>query len=134
MKIVNYETFVRMPKGTIFAAWTPHIMLTDPEIKIDPGREWLVYEQNGEKKMTWGYNGTCPIIPHVVMDDGFDYGPVKTDFFFYDGDSNDTAEYKMFLIFEEEDIENMIKVLEWAKKGCPGTDDPNEMLEQYKNA
>ena len=134
MKIVDYDTFVRMPKGTIFAPWTPRVMLADPEIKIDPGREWLVYDQNGKKKMTWGYNGTCQIIPHVVMDDGFDYGPVKTDFFFHDGDSNDTAEYKMFLIFEEEDIDNMIKVLEWAKKGCPGTDDPNEMLEQYKNA
>lgn len=54
MKIVDYETFVRMPKGTIFAAWTPHVMLSDPEIKIDPGREWLVYEQNGNKKNDLG--------------------------------------------------------------------------------
>ena len=38
-----------------------------------------------------------------------------------------TKNYEMFLIFEEKDIDNMIKVLEWAKSGCPGND-PNEIL------
>lgn len=127
MKIVDYKTFVRMPKGTIFAPWIPHVIFGDPEIKIDPGREDMVFRAEGPTK-EWVFNGTCPIIPHVLQDEGFDYGPVNSEFHYYDRDFNDASEYKMFLIFEKEDIENIIKVLQWAKDGCPGTDDPNEML------
>lgn len=38
----------------------------------------------------------------------------------YDGSSTDYMDYKMFLIFEEADIDRMIRVLEWAKNGCVG--------------
>lgn len=128
MKIVDYETFVRMPAGTIFSPWDPRGYIKDFEIKIDPGKEHEINFADGKRKQ-WMYNGTCQVIPHIPDDEGYDYGPVNYEFFYYDGSSVDVMDYNMFLIFEEEDIDNMIKVLEWAKKGCPGTDDPNEMLE-----
>lgn len=126
MKIVDYETFIRMPAGTIFAPWTPCAMRDDPEIKIDPGRDY-----NGR----WIFNGTCHVVPQPVEGAGFDYEEnVESEFWYYDGDSNDAKAYKMFLIFEKQDIENMIKVLEWAKNGCLGTDDPNVMLKGENDA
>lgn len=39
MRIVDYETFIRMPSGTIFAPWTPCTTLEEPEIKVDHGWE-----------------------------------------------------------------------------------------------
>lgn len=126
MKIVDHETFIRMPAGTIFAPWEPCVMKDGPEIKIDHGRELLI-ESGGHPKKIWSFNGTCPIIPQPIEGEGFDFGEVESEFWYYDGDSVDASDYEMFLIFEEKDIDNMIKVLQWAKCGCPG-DDPNEML------
>lgn len=40
MRIVDYETFIRMPSGTIFAPWTPCTTLEEPEIKVDHGWEY----------------------------------------------------------------------------------------------
>ena len=62
MKIVDYETFVRMPAGTIFAPWEPCVMKAEPEIKVDHGREILI-ESGGKLKKIWYFNGTCPILP-----------------------------------------------------------------------
>ena len=126
MKIVDYETFIRMPVGTIFVPWSPCIMLDRPEVKIDHGRETLVVS-GGHLKKEWYFNGTCPIVPQPVNGEGFDFGEVESEFWYYDGDSNDAKNYEMFLIFEEKDIDSMIKVLEWAKDGCLGND-PNEIL------
>lgn len=123
MKIVDYETFIRMPAGTIFAPWIPRIMKNEPEIKVDHGRELLI-GSGGELKRIWSFNGTCPIIPRPVEGEGFGFGEVESEFWYYDGDYNDAKNYEMFLIFEEKDIDNMIKVLQWAKDGCPGRD-PN---------
>lgn len=38
----------------------------------------------------------------------------------YDGSSNDYCDYDMFLIFEDKDVDLMIRVLTWAKNGCSG--------------
>lgn len=123
MKIVDYETFIRMPAGTIFAPWEPCVMKNEPEIKVDHGYEILI--ESGERiKKIWSFNGTCPIMPRPVEGEGFGFGEVESEFWYYDGDSNDAKNYEMFLIFEEKDIDNMIKVLQWAKDGCPGRD-PN---------
>lgn len=126
MKIVDYDTFIRMPTGAIFAPWEPCVMRAEPEIKIDHGRETVI-GSGGKPKKIWYFNGTCPIVPQPIEGKGFEFGEVESEFWYYDGDSNDAREHKMFLIFEEKDIDNMIKVLQWAKDGCPG-DDPNEML------
>lgn len=130
MKIVDHETFIRMPAGTIFAPWKPCVMGAEPEIKIDHGRETLIV-LGGHLKKIWSFCGTCPIVPQPVKGEGFDFGEVESEFWYYDGDSNDAREYEMFLIFEEKDIDNMIKVLQWAKDGCPG-EDPNGMLKGEK--
>lgn len=123
MKIVDYETFIRMPSGTIFAPWEPCVMKNEPEIKVDHGCEIII--KSGERiKKIWSFNGTCPIMPRPVEGEGFGFGEVEYEFWYYDGDSNDAKNYEMFLIFEEKDIDNIIKVLQWAKDGCPGRD-PN---------
>lgn len=132
MKIVDYETFIRMPAGTIFAPWVPCVMKNEPEIKVDHGCEMLI-ESCGHTKKIWSFNGTCPIVPQPIEGEGFGFGEVESEFWYYDGDSNDAKDYKMFLIFEEKDIDNIIKVLEWAKNGCPGND-PNEMLKGENDA
>lgn len=119
MKIVDYETFIRMPSGTIFAPWEPYVMKSEPEIKVDHGRELLI-GSGGEPKRIWSFNGTCPIVPQPVEGEGDDFGEVESEFWYYDGDSVDASAHKMFLIFEEKDIDNIIKILEWAKKGCIG--------------
>lgn len=50
MRIVDYETFIRMPSGTIFAPWTPCTTLEEPEIKVDHGWE---YTDDMEKHDRW---------------------------------------------------------------------------------
>lgn len=131
MKIVDYETFIRMPAGTIFAPWKPCVMVNEPEIKVDHGCELLIRFSEYIKNI-WYFNGTCQIVPKPVEGEGFGFGEVESEFYYYDGDSNEAQDYDMFLIFEEKDIDNMIKVLEWAKNGCPGNDDPNCMLKGEK--
>ena len=127
MRIVDYETFIRMPSGTIFAPWTPCTTLEEPEIKVDHG--WEYTDDSGNAR--WMFDGTCVVMPRPVECDGFDFGECESEFFYYEGDSTDASEYKMFLIYEEDDINNIIKILEWAKKGCPG-DGPEQALRGEK--
>lgn len=116
-----------MPSGTIFAPWTPCTTLEEPEIKVDHG--WEYTDDSGNAR--WMFDGTCVVMPRPVEGDGFDFGECESEFFYYDGDSTDASEYKMFLIYEEDDINNIIKILEWAKKGCPG-DGPEQALRGEK--
>lgn len=112
MKIVNFKEFVRMPAGTVFAPYTPCITKERPKIKTDTG------EPISEN--TWSFIGAVPIEPEPKEGEGYDYGKVESEFFFTDDASVDYYDEKMFLIFEKEDIEDMIKLLFWAKEGCPG--------------
>jgi hypothetical protein len=38
----------------------------------------------------------------------------------YDGSAVDYVDHKMFLVFDEADIDRMINALVWAKNGCIG--------------
>lgn len=128
MKIVNYEEFVRMPPGTIFAPWVPSVTKDDFEIKVDHGHEHI--DLLGKK--VWSYNGTMVVMPQPMQHDGFCLGKVDSEFWYYDGDSCDARchadECDMFLVYEKEDIEHLITILEWAKNGCP---DPMPEIEFY---
>lgn len=129
MLIVDYNTFVRMPAGTIFAPYTPCVYEEGFEIKVDGGQE---YENmfTGVKK--WGFNGTMPLEPWL---DGLSapttYGQWDVDFEIYDGDSNDASAYKMFAVLEPHEVQNLIYILFWALGGCTG--DPKQLSrEEYK--
>ena len=117
MKIVDFETFNRIPAGTIFAPYTPCVLEEKLAIKTDHGREFDpdIYCHG------WQFNGVMPLEPWN-LDSVFDEESVKATFEIYDGDTNDYLGYNQFLIFEEEDIDRLIQVLLWAKGGCKDED------------
>lgn len=123
MKLVDFETFNRMPAGTIFAPYTPCVLEERLAIKVDHGREATIplaslfpsYEG-------WHFNGVMPLEPWNIDFPYWDGDSVKATFEIYDGDTNDYRDYKQFLIFEECDIDRLIQVLLWAKGGCKDGD------------
>lgn len=129
MKIVDFETFVRLPAGTIFAPYKPCVLEDRLAIKVDEGKDYItiighvVHMFNGVMELQPWLGDSCLFTPG-------DQEPAS--FEIYDGDNNDYLDYKMFLIFEKEDIERLIRVLRWAKNGCVG-DNPGEVeLEENK--
>ena len=44
----------------------------------------------------------------------------EASFEIYDGSNVDYMDHKMFLVFDEADIDRMINALTWAKNGCKG--------------
>lgn len=115
MKIVDYETFIRMPAGTIFAEYTPCAWKSEWEIKVDHGYEYT-NPWNGEK--SWGYNGTTPIIPWFKEEEATTYGTFETEMFLYDGSSADVQGTEYFAVLEPHEIKMMIRAFEWALDGC----------------
>lgn len=120
MKIVDYNTFVRLPAGTVFSPYIPCSLEGDLEIKVDGGH---AYESPCFPE-GWTFNGTMTLSPWFE-DPSLLLGPgdeAPASFEVYDGSNVDYRDYKMFLIFEDSDVERLIKVLEWARSGCK---DPN---------
>ena len=118
MRLVDFEEFCRMPAGTIFAPYTPCVLKDELSIKVDPGREM----PKDYPYYRHVFNGVMPLSPWLGDDCMlFDIGDRdEASFEIYDGDNNDYHDYKMFLVFEEPDIDRMINVLVWAKNGCKG--------------
>ena len=110
MHLVDFETFNRLPEGTIFAPYIPSVLKEELAIKVDHGREFKDYG--------WSFNGVMPLEPWN-LDCVLDEDPIKATFEIYDGDTNDYLGYKQFLIFDECDIDRLIQVLQWAKAGFP---------------
>ena len=119
MKIVDYETFIRMPAGTVFAEYEPCIFKSDWEIKVDRGEEFMDF-WTGVK--LWSYNGTMKVFPWFKdeLPDGetHKYGTYETEMFYYDGSSADVNETKYFAVLEPHEVKMMIRALEWALDGC----------------
>lgn len=118
MKLVNFEDFCRMPAGTIFAPYEPCILKEELAIKTDAG--WEMPEDYPYYRHM--FNGVMPLSPWLgpdctLLDTG---DQEEASFEIYDGDNNDYCDYKMFLVFEEADIDRMINALIWAKNGCVG--------------
>lgn len=119
MRLVNFEEFCRMPAGTIFAPYEPCILKEGLAIKVDEGEDIL----DEHKRYTHMFNGVMPLEPRINSIAPRLWNPGDTEeasFEIYDGDNNDYADYKMFLIFDEHDINKMIDILKWAKNGCKG--------------
>lgn len=118
MKLVDFETFIRLPAGTIFAPYKPCVLEDHLSIKTDTG------EDNDEQNLMYPhwFNGVMPLEPwlgdYPCLFEAGDQEPAT--FEIYDGGNNDYIDYDLFLIFEESDIDRMIRVLQWAKGGCEG--------------
>lgn len=129
MEIVDFETFVRLPAGTIFAPYKPCVLEEPLVIKVDKGCD--LYTPTGEDMHV--FNGVMSLEPWI---DGlycslFELGDHESaSFKIYDGDNNDYKEYKMFLILEKEDVKRLIKVLQWANRGCVGNNPGEIELEE----
>lgn len=113
MKLVDYETFIHMPAGTIFAPYTPCILTGELSIKVDAGKEI-----DGK----YWFNGVMPLSPWFDSYTSlFEVGEEgEAQFEIYDGDNNDYRDCKTILVFDETDVDRLIKVLQWAKGGCKG--------------
>lgn len=98
MKLVGFNTFVRLPAGTVFAHYIPCCL-------------------EGHF-----FNGTMVLSPWLgdptFLCEPGDEAPAT--FEIYNGSNADYMEHELFLIFDENDIDRLIKVLEWAKSGCEG--------------
>ena len=116
MKLVGFEEFCRMPAGTVFAPYTPCVLEGELEIKVDPGEDMpLTY-----KWARHTFNGVMPLTPWG-LDSLMNIGDTQeASFEIYDGSNVDYMDHKMFLIFDEVDIDRMINALVWAKNGCVG--------------
>ena len=112
MHLVNFETFNKLPAGTIFAPYIPCVLKERLAIKVSHGSAGA---------FGWCFNGVMPLEPWN-LDNVFDETPVRATFEIYDGDSNDYRNYKQFLIFDECDIDRLINILKWAKNGCQDED------------
>ena len=117
MKIVDFDTFCKMPAGTIFAPFTPMVLEEELAIKVDGG-EPLRYGKYWEHY----FNGVMPLEPWLGDSCSLWGVGYQEDakFEIYDGSSLDYWAYEMFLVFEEKDIDTMIGILNWAKNGCKG--------------
>jgi hypothetical protein len=118
MRLVGFDEFCRMPAGTIFAPYKPIVLRGELEIKVDPGEEmpsdyeWLRHDFNGVMPLTPWLDDHCGL---------WEIGDTEeASFEIYDGCAVDYLDHEMFLVFDEADIDRMIKVLLWAKNGCKG--------------
>lgn len=118
MKIVNYDEFVRMPAGTIFAPYKPHIFQEEFGIKTNTGEEY----NSPYCGKIWCFTGVMPLQPWLDDYSGLLCPGTQEDasFEIYDGDQNDYDKDGMFAVLEERDIKKLIDILQWALKGCEG--------------
>jgi hypothetical protein len=107
MKLITYQEFCRMPAGTIFAPYEPCVLDDRLSIKVDGG------DENG-----W-FNGVMPLEPWNV-EEIWEKGECPVSFETYDGANADYIDYDLILVFDEADVDRMIDILKWAKKGCVG--------------
>lgn len=111
MKIVDYETFIRMPSGTIFAPYNPCVLEEELAIKVDEGEQTdNGYMFNGVMLLRPWFGDNCKLMN--IGDEA------EASFEVFDGDNNDYKNYKMFMVFDWIDLDKFMKVLEWAKHGC----------------
>lgn len=118
MRLVGFEEFCRMPAGTVFAPYEPCILTGELEIKTDAGED-NPPDWNGIRH---DFLGAMPLTPW--LDDRCTLWKIgdacDASFEIYDATAIDYIDHKMFLVFDEADIDRMINALVWAKNGCEG--------------
>lgn len=116
MKLVDFETFSRMPAGTIFAPYCPCCILEYFAIKSTDSKL-----RNGkDPKLTHFFEHVIPLMPSFKYVKKFDAVGDSQRIWFEDSHCNnfDYKDYDMILVLEENDTDAMIDMLEWAKGGC----------------
>lgn len=118
MRLVGFDEFCRMPAGTIFAPYQPHILEERLAIKTDDGEEM----PENYPYFRHGFTGVMSLEPWIDESCGLENigDQVEASFEIYDGDNADYMDYEMFLVLEEPDIDYLINILAWAKNGCAG--------------
>ncbi len=121
MKIVDLESFLRMPAGTVFAPYKPCVFTDRFKIKTDTGS--MVDPLFGEP--FWGFLGAMSLEPDFKMSEECGHGPFecgkyKTEWCISDDSTADYLEEEMFAVFEPDEIVQLIEVLRWALRGCEG--------------
>lgn len=111
MKIIKYDEFIRMPKGTVFCEYEPCVFHYPFHIKTDEGEE-----RNG----VYMFNGTMPLEPWFLSEEEYplDVCVCETEMAIWDNSSVDFDQNKFFAILEKEEIERLINALKWALTGC----------------
>lgn len=121
MNIVDRETFLRMPAGTIFAEYKPCVFIGGFQIKTDTGH---MVENPMFGKPFWSFLGSMPLEPYFKGFDGgggpFTFGSYPVEWCVYDDSSADYFETDMIAIFEPHEVTQLIEVLKWALNGCAG--------------
>ena len=116
MKLVGFETFSRMPAGTIFAPYRPCCILDYLAIKADDS----TLRNGNDPRMRNFFEHVIPLVPSFKYAENFNKIGDTTPIRFEDCHNNnfDYMDYDMFLILEESDINAMIRMLAWAKGVC----------------
>ena len=121
MKIVDSETFLRMPAGTIYAEYTPCTLIGGFSIKTDTGE---MVENPLFGGPFWSFIGGMPLEPTFTDFDGgmgpMECGDYKVEWCVYDDSYADYTDGDMIAIFEPKEVLQLIEVLKWALNGCEG--------------
>lgn len=108
MKIVDYDTFIKMPAGTLYAEYTPYVF-GETLIKqntINGGKDWLYLELVGNPDVDSEWHIGCE-----AMEEGEELPPdtslCRDGMFDYS---------RRFLVYSRDDVENMILTLKETLK------------------
>jgi hypothetical protein len=108
MKIVDYDTFIKMPAGTLYAEYTPCVF-GETLIKqntLNEGKDWLYLELVGNPDTDSEWSAGCE-----AMEKGEDLPPdtslCRDGMFDYS---------RRFLVYNRDDVENMIETLKESLK------------------
>jgi len=109
MKIVDYDTFIKMPAGTLYAEYTPCVF-GDTRIKHDilnGGKDWFYSDLTTNPEYNGNWEDVCE-----SMEKGEDV-PRETDCCQRDG----MFDYdRKFLVYSGHDVETMIETLKETLK------------------
>lgn len=116
MKLVDFETFSRMPAGTIFAPYRPCCILEYLAIKSDEGR----LRQGKDPKLKYFFEKVMPLTPSFKHTEKFNIiGDTMPARFEECSNNNfDYIDYELFVVLEDNDIDRLIDILKWAQGGC----------------
>lgn len=122
VKIVDLDTFLRMPAGTVFAPYEPCVFRGRFRIKTDTGS---MVENTLFGEPFWGFLGVMSLEPDFVMQDECGHGPFecgqyKTEWCISDDSTAEFMDEEMFAVFEPDEVLKLIKILKWALRGCEG--------------